>query len=113
MYYNIPSSIAVSKKQTVQGVVKPFLVENQQSTFLKTNRFSAKYYSKTTDTLVKVPKYIFSNNKVSKSGVHAEVPIKRYEYRNNRIIQYKEENIKFIGFDGIKGSWHPNKFQAH
>jgi hypothetical protein len=112
-YYNIPMSISVTKKQTVEGVIKPYLVENQQQTYFNDNAYASKYYRKATDTLKDVPKYQFSKNKVSKVGVHAELPIKRFEYRNNRIIQYKEEGIKFISFDGIKGNWHPKKFQQH
>jgi hypothetical protein len=112
-YYSIPTSIGVSKKQTVDGVIKPYLVENQQFTYLKNNSYASKYYSKATDTLVNIPQYQLSKNKVVKVGTYPEVPIMRFEYRNNRIIQYKEEGISVVGFDGIKGKWHPKKFMKH
>lgn len=112
-YYNIPTSIAVPKSKTIEDVIKPYLPENQAKAFLKNNKYAAPFYDMNTDRLKNVPKYVVTKNKLSRDGVHANVGIKRFEYRPNRIIQYTEEGHKLMGFDDVFGKYPPKYFQKY
>lgn len=112
-YYSIPSSIAVAKNKTIEDTIKPWLVDNQKGAFLKNNKYAAKFYDSATDTLKGIPKYEIGKKTVVKNGTHAVMPIYRFEYRPNRIIQYTEDGVKLQGFDDVAGKYPPKYFQRY
>lgn len=112
-YYSVPSSIAVPKNKTIDEVIIPYLVENQKSSFIKSNKYAAKFYDASTDTLKNIPKYTIGKKSVSKTGTHAEVKIERFKYRPNRIIQYTEDSYPLRGFDDNFGKYPPKHFQKY
>lgn len=111
-YYQIPGSVAVAKGKTIEDTIKPFLIENQQSAFIKNNQYAKKYYDSASDTLKNIPKYEIGK-KLMRNGVHAEVGIYRFDYRPNRIIQYTEDGHKIQGFDDTFGKYPPKYFQRY
>lgn len=112
-YYSIPSAIAVAKNKTVEDTIKPWLVENQKGAFIQNNKYAAKFYDAATDTLKGIPKYEIGKKSVAKVGTHASMPIYRFEYRPNRIIQYTEDGVKVQGFDDLAGKFPPRYFQRY
>lgn len=112
-YYSIPSSIAIPKGKTIDDVVAPYLVKNQQGKYFQNNQYAAKFYDAAKDKLKNIPKYEIGAKTVVKKGVHAEVDIMRFEYRPNRIIQYVEEGIKQQGYDDVAGKYPPKYFQRY
>lgn len=112
-YYSLPSSIAVPKNKTIDDVIKPYLVENQQNTFIKNNKYAAKYFDSASGKLKNIPKYSIVKKTITKAGTHAEVDLYRFDYRPNRIIQYTEDGIKLQGFDDVAGKYPPKYFQRY
>jgi hypothetical protein len=112
-YYSLPTAIAVPKGKTVEDVIKPYLIENQQSSYLKNNKYAAKFFDATSDKLKKIPKYVFGNKTVKKSGVHEIMDIYRFDNRPNRILQYTEDGHKLQGFDDSFGKYPPKSFQRY
>ena len=109
-YYNIPSSIAVAKGQTIDQAIFPYTVAVQQKSYFKDNPFGAKFYDEKRDMLVNIPKYDFSTGVVKSVGTFTEMPIKRMSYRPNRIIQYTESGIALSGYDDVSGAFPPKYF---
>ena len=112
-YYQIPSSIAVPKNKTIDDVIKPYVVENQKASFIKNNKYAAKFYDAGEDKLRNIPRYSFGRKALSKIGTHSEVGIYRFDYRPNRIIQYTETGYKLMGFDDAFGKYPPKYFQKY
>lgn len=112
-YYNIPGSIAVPKKKTIEEVIAPYSVANQQASFIKSNQYAAKFYDSKNDKLVNIPKYNVVKKTLVKEGTHATMDIVRFNYRPNRVIQYTEEGLKQQGFDDIAGKYPPRFFQRY
>jgi hypothetical protein len=110
-YYSVPGSIAVAKNKTIDDAIAPYKVENQMKTFIKNNKYAAKYYDSASDKLKNIPKYIVNKKVLSQNGLHEEVGIYRFEYRPTRIIQYTEDGIKLQGFDDTAGKYPPKYFQ--
>ena len=112
-YYNIPATIAVGKGKSIDDVIKPFLVENQQKSFINNNSFAKKFYDSASDTLKGIPRYSIDKKSVKKVGTYESVGIKRFEYRPSRVIQYTEDNLKLTGFDDNSGKYPPKYFQRY
>lgn len=111
-YYNVPTSITVAKGKTLDATVAPYLVENQKGSFLKNNKYAAQFYDAKSDKLKKIPAYKIGKT-VVKSGTHDTVDLYRFDYRPNRIIQYREKGIKQQGFDDVSGKYPPKYFQRY
>lgn len=112
-YYNLPSSIAVPKKKTIEEVIAPYLVTNQQASFLKNNQYAAKFYDIKNDKLINVPKYSVVKKVLVKDGTHTNLDIYRFAHRPTRVIQYTEAGLKQQGFDDISGKYPPRFFQRY
>lgn len=112
-YYQIPTSVTIAKNKSEEEIIAPYLVSNQQKKFIKNNKYATKYYDETTDTLRNIPKYVFGKKSVTKSGVHQQVGIYRFDYRPNRILQYTEDGVKLQGFDDVAGKYPPKYFQRY
>lgn len=112
-YYNVPTAVNAPASKSVDDIIVPYLAENQAKTFIKNNKYAAKYYDANSDRLKNVPKYSIVKNKLTRSGVHADVGIHRFDYRPNRIIQYSEEGHKLMGFDDVFGKYPPKYFQRY
>lgn len=112
-YYSIPSAIVVPKGKTIEDVIKPYSIEAQQTSYLKNNKYAAKFFDSASGTLKNIPKYVIDKKSVKKDGVHAEMPFYRFDYRPNRIIQYTEDGVKLQGFDDLGGKYPPRFFQKY
>lgn len=112
-YYQMPSSITVPKNKTIAEAIKPYLVENQKTSFIRNNKYAAKFYDVYSDKLRNIPRYSFGKKAMSKIGTHSEVGIYRFDYRPNRIIQYTESGYKLMGFDDAFGKYPPKHFQKY
>jgi hypothetical protein len=112
-YYNIPSSINVPKGKTIDQVIIPYLVENQEKSYFKNHAYASKFYDASTDKIKNAPKYNIGAKTLSKSGVHSELPIYRFESRPTRIIQYVEDGIRLQGYDDLSGKYPPKYFQQY
>jgi hypothetical protein len=112
-YYSIPTSIAIPQGKKVDDVIRPYMVSQQQSAFIKNNKYAAKYYDAATGTLKNIPKYTIGKKSIAQDGVHNSVDIYRFDYRPNRIIQYTEEGLKLQGFDDVFGKYPPKHFQKY
>lgn len=112
-YYNVPTSVAVAKNKTIEETIKPWSVDNQKKSFIQSNKYAAKFYDAASDTLKNIPKYEIGKSSVKKVGTHSVVPIHRFDYRPNRIIQYTEDGIKLQGFDDLAGKYPPRYFQRY
>lgn len=106
-YYNIPSSISVPKGQTIDQAILPYTVAVQQKSYFKNNSYGAKFYDEKRDLLVNIPQYDFSNGVVKTIGKYSEMPIRRMDYRPNRVIQYSEAGILLKGYNDNSGSYPP------
>ena len=107
-YYNIPSQV---DPKTLD--ISPYLVENQKHEFYLKNKYAAKFYDAASESLVNVPKYVEVAKKLKTDGVHARVPLYRFNYRPSRVIQYVEENVNETGFDDTTGRYPPRYFQKY
>ncbi|WP_408096877.1 L,D-transpeptidase family protein [Peredibacter sp. HCB2-198] len=112
-YYNIPGSIAVPKGKTIDEAIAPYLVENQKSKFINSNKYAEKFYTAAIDKLKNIPKYEIVGKKLTRNGTHSEVGLYRFDYRPNRIIQYTEIGHKLMGFDDTFGKYPPKYFQKY
>jgi hypothetical protein len=112
-YYSIPTYLEVPKNKTIDDVIKPYLVENQQDAYLKKHRYASKYFDVATGALKNIPKYQVVNKKLVREGVHEMMEIYRFGYRPNRIIQYTETGLKLQGFDDSLGKYPPKFFQRY
>jgi hypothetical protein len=110
-YYQIPSSVAVPKKKTIEETIAPFNVEAQAKTFMKNNKYAAKFYDAGNDKVKNAPKYEVLKKTLKKNGVHGVLDIYRFEHRPSRILQYTEDGIKLQGFDDLAGKYPPKHFQ--
>lgn len=106
-YYNIPSAISVAKGQTIDQAILPYTVAVQQKSYFKNNQYGAKFYDEKRDMLVNIPKYDFSSGEVKTVGAYAEMPIRRMEYRANRVIQYNESGVALRGYNDNSGKFPP------
>jgi hypothetical protein len=109
-YYNIPSAIAIPKGKTIDDAIKPFLIENQMKTYYQNNAFAKKFYDPTTDTINGTPKYKISGGSLVTDGVHGSLPLKRFEYQPNRVLQYKELGTQMVPYDDNRGKFPPTYF---
>lgn len=109
-YYNIPSSIAIPKGKTMDDVIKPFLVENQMKTYYQNNAWAKKFYDVASDTIKNTPKYEIANGVLVTKGVHAQLPLVRFEYQPSRVLQYKELGTQFVPYDDNRGKFPPTYF---
>lgn len=107
MYYVIPTSITSAKEE------KLYSVETQQKAFFKNNKYAKKFYDESKDRIVNTPKYFEEKGKIVSRGVHSSLPIYRFEYRPNRVIQYKEDGARPLGYDDRAGKYPPRFFQKY
>lgn len=112
-YYTIPTAVAVAKNSTIEKTIAPFLIENQEKSYLLNNKFAAKYVDKKTGNLLNIPRYSIEKNVLSQNGTHNEIPFVRFAYRPNRIIQYTEDGTKLTGHDDLDGKYPPKNFQKY
>jgi hypothetical protein len=106
-YYNVPNSVS-SMLEAGQ-----YSVERQEREFFSSNKYAAKFYEKSTHTIVNAPKYREVNGKLVIEGNHARLPIESFSYRPNRIIQYIEEGARPLGYDDRAGKFPPRYFQKY
>ena len=109
-YYTIPPSIAIPKGKTIDDAIKPFLIENQMKTYYQSNVHSKKFYQVESDTIVGTPKYKIVKGALVKDGVHGALPLKRFNYQPNRILQYKELGTQMLPYDDNRGKFPPTYF---
>jgi hypothetical protein len=109
-YYSIPSAIAIPKGKTADDAIKPYLIENQMKTYYQNNAFSKKFYNVANDTIVGTPKYKMVGGTLVKDGVHGALPLKRFNYQPNRVLQYKELGTQMYPYDDNQGKYPPTYF---
>jgi hypothetical protein len=109
-YYSIPSAIAIPKGKTADDAIKPYLIENQMKTYYQNNAFSKKFYNVANDTIVGTPKYKMVGGSLVKDGVHGALPLKRFNYQPNRVLQYKELGTQMYPYDDNQGKYPPTYF---
>lgn len=109
-YYNIPSAVSVLKGKTIDDAIKPFSAAAQMKSYFQNNIYAKKYYNVANDTIDGAPQYLVSGGVLAKGGAHAALPIARFEYQPNRILQYKELGTQLVPYDDNRGSFPPNYF---
>lgn len=109
-YYTIPSAIAIPKGKTIDDAIKPYLVETQMKTYFQNNQYAKKYYKVATDTIDGAPKYQVVGSKLSISGAHGSLPLVRFDYQPNRVLQYKELSTQMYPYDDNQGKYPPTYF---
>jgi hypothetical protein len=109
-YYNIPGSVTIAAGKKIDDVVKPYLVENQMKTFFQSNPFASKFYDSSSDLIKGTPNYKINGGVLVKEGIHGSLPIARFEYQPNRILQYQELGVQMVPFDDTDGNYPPTFF---
>jgi hypothetical protein len=67
-------------------------------------------YNAATDTITGTPKYKIAGGELLKDGVHGSLPLKRFEYQPNRVLQYKELGTQMYPYDDNQGKYPPTYF---
>jgi hypothetical protein len=112
-YYNIPAAVAIPAGKTIDEAIKPFLIENQMKSFYQTNTFAKKHYDVANDLIVGTPKYKITGGVLTKDGVHGKLPLARFNYQPNRVLQYKELGTQMYPYDDNQGKYPPTYFQKN
>ena len=109
-YYNIPTAVALPAGKKMEDAIKPYLVENQMKTYFQNNQFASKFYNSATDKIVGAPKYNTAGGSLVKEGSHEALPIARFNYQANRVLQYKELDVQMVPYDDNDGNFPPTYF---
>lgn len=109
-YYNIPSAVSIPAGKTMDDVVKPYLVQNQMKSFYQNHPYASKFYDASTDSIKGTPNYKVVGGALTKDGTHEALPLMRFTYQPNRVIQYRELDVQLVPFDDTKGDFPPTYF---
>jgi hypothetical protein len=110
-YYDVPAAVNVQGK-TIDEAIAPYLVSQQMKSFYRNHKFASKFYNPARDTISGTTRYEIVNGQLERNGVHAELPLKRFEYLPSRILQYREQNVKMLPYDDNQGEYEPSSFLA-
>lgn len=117
-YYKVPTWVELRGRTVDQSIAEYMMPKAQKSFWLKQykeyngwlkskNKFDAE-----TGTFYGIPKYIEKSGKLARDGYRDEVRIHSFEYRGNRVLQYREANIKLEWFDDDSGKFPPAYFNT-
>lgn len=109
-YYNIPNSVSIPKGKTIDEVIRPYKVENQAKSFFANNSFAKKFYDVQKDMITGTPKYQTEAGILKKVGTYGPLPIKRFDYKPSRVLQYQELGTQLLPYDDNKGKFPPTYF---
>ncbi|MFA7613383.1 MAG: hypothetical protein WCY48_04035 [Candidatus Caldatribacteriota bacterium] len=112
-YYNIPTRVNANSSVTREAIIAKYNKTIQQRTFFNENPYTVKSYNTLSHSMDNISEFYFDGKKLNFVEVHSNLPIKSFEYRKTRIIQYTEEGVKLRGYDDTAGKYPPNYFQKY